>query len=96
VTSGYLPHRAETTAPSFAVPPGTCDCHAPIFGPASHFLFPESASYAPPDPSQAIVAAGARFISAGTNAGFLPVGARSRAKELQTRAVKAATPEQTR
>lgn len=39
----------DTRAPAFAVPPGSCDCHAHIFGPRDRFPFSPERSYTPED-----------------------------------------------
>jgi predicted TIM-barrel fold metal-dependent hydrolase len=38
------PHR-----PDFKLPPGTCDAHCHVFGPASRFPYAENRRYTPPD-----------------------------------------------
>lgn len=47
----------DTRAPDFAAPPGACDAHCHVFGPAAKFPFAEGRSYTPPDaPYEAHVA----------------------------------------
>ncbi len=48
----YLRQRDTTSAPTIKAPPGACDCHAHIFGPATRFGFAEGRSYTPPDASR--------------------------------------------
>ena len=39
----------DTGKPSFAPPPGACDAHCHVFGPASRFPYAEGRAYTPPD-----------------------------------------------
>ena len=39
----------NTKTPSFVAPPGACDSHCHVFGPAAKFPFAEGRSYTPPD-----------------------------------------------
>ncbi|MEE8445450.1 MAG: amidohydrolase family protein, partial [Alphaproteobacteria bacterium] len=39
----------DTKKPNFTAPPGACDSHCHIFGPAARFPFAEGRSYTPPD-----------------------------------------------
>jgi predicted TIM-barrel fold metal-dependent hydrolase len=43
----YLKQRDRTRAPSFAVPPNACDCHAHIFGDPARFPFIAERNYTP-------------------------------------------------
>ncbi len=40
-------------APGFDVPPGACDCHAHVFGPAEKYPYFSGRNYTPPDASLA-------------------------------------------
>ena len=40
---------AETRAPKFALPPGSCDTHAHVFGPQSRYAYDPKRRYTPPD-----------------------------------------------
>jgi 2-pyrone-4,6-dicarboxylate lactonase len=40
---------AVAKRPDLATPPGACDCHAHIFGPADRFPYTEGRGYTPPD-----------------------------------------------
>ncbi|RTL67556.1 MAG: amidohydrolase, partial [Hyphomicrobiales bacterium] len=39
----------EPSRPAVAPPPGACDCHAHVFGPADRFPYAADRSYTPPD-----------------------------------------------
>ena len=39
----------DTRKPSFAPPPGACDAHCHVFGPAPRFPYAEGRAYTPPD-----------------------------------------------
>ena len=39
----------DTKMPGFTPPPGACDAHCHVFGPAARFPFAETRSYTPPD-----------------------------------------------
>jgi len=39
----------NTIKPNFTAPPGACDAHCHVFGPAAKFPFAEGRSYTPPD-----------------------------------------------
>jgi 2-pyrone-4,6-dicarboxylate lactonase len=39
----------DTKMPNFVAPPGACDAHCHVFGPAAKFPFAEGRSYTPPD-----------------------------------------------
>jgi predicted TIM-barrel fold metal-dependent hydrolase len=43
-----LPPR-EVTRPKVPLPPGACDTHAHVFGPADRFAYADDRSYTPPD-----------------------------------------------
>jgi predicted TIM-barrel fold metal-dependent hydrolase len=40
---------ADTRPPKWKMPPGSCDCHAHVFGPQTRFPYLPDASYIPPD-----------------------------------------------
>lgn len=47
-----LPGPAQhTRKPRYALPQGSCDCHAHVFGPQSRFPYLPNAAYIPPDAS---------------------------------------------
>lgn len=46
---GCLPPDPNPTIPSLALPPGACDAHCHVFGPASKFPYAADRSYTPPD-----------------------------------------------
>ncbi len=39
----------EPRRPALALPPGSCDCHSHVFGPAARFPYAPTRSYTPPD-----------------------------------------------
>src|SRR3954471_13095082 len=39
----------KTRTPAWTMPPGSCDCHAHVFGPQARFPYLPDASYIPPD-----------------------------------------------
>jgi len=39
----------EPRRPALALPPGSCDCHSHVFGPAARFPYASTRSYTPPD-----------------------------------------------
>ncbi len=43
------PPPRDPTPPKIALPPGACDTHAHVFGPAAQFLYADDRSYTPPD-----------------------------------------------
>jgi len=43
------PPPREPSPPKIALPPGACDTHAHVFGPASRFPYTPDRSYTPPD-----------------------------------------------
>jgi predicted TIM-barrel fold metal-dependent hydrolase len=43
------PPDPDPVAPSWALPPGACDAHCHVFGPASKFPYAADRSYTPPD-----------------------------------------------
>lgn len=45
---GPDPH---TRKPRYSLPPGSCDCHAHVFGPQNRFPYLPNAAYIPPDAS---------------------------------------------
>jgi 2-pyrone-4,6-dicarboxylate lactonase len=44
-----LPPDPEPAKPSIALPPGACDAHCHVFGPAARFPYAPDRSYTPPD-----------------------------------------------
>jgi predicted TIM-barrel fold metal-dependent hydrolase len=44
-------HGVTHTRPAFAPPPGACDCHTHVFGPASAYPYWAGRAYTPPDAS---------------------------------------------
>src|ERR1700743_341216 len=44
-----LPPDPHPVKPSFALPPGACDAHCHVFGPAAKFPYAADRSYTPPD-----------------------------------------------
>jgi predicted TIM-barrel fold metal-dependent hydrolase len=40
---------ASPKTPRLALPPGSCDCHAHVFGPASQYPYIDNRTYTPPD-----------------------------------------------
>ncbi|WP_111827047.1 amidohydrolase family protein [Achromobacter sp. HZ01] len=56
------PPLASPSRPSHALPPGACDAHCHVFGPAAVFPYAEGRSYTPPDaPYEAMAALHARL-----------------------------------
>jgi predicted TIM-barrel fold metal-dependent hydrolase len=51
VTTLCQPPRPVTRRPAVIAPPGACDCHAHVFGPAARFPYAEPRGYTPPDAS---------------------------------------------
>ena len=52
----------DTRIPAFKMPPGACDSHCHVFGPAARFPFSDDRSYTPPDaPKEALAALHARL-----------------------------------
>jgi 2-pyrone-4,6-dicarboxylate lactonase len=50
VTKPTIPGPIQhTTHPRFKFPPGSCDCHAHIFGPQSRYTYDPKRRYTPPD-----------------------------------------------
>ena len=43
------PPDSDTRTPSFNMPPGACDAHCHVFGPADVFPYAETRKYTPPD-----------------------------------------------
>ena len=43
------PPPREPSRPKAALPPGACDTHAHVFGPAARFAYADDRSYTPPD-----------------------------------------------
>ncbi len=51
------PPHPSPRKPAFALPPGACDAHCHVFGPASRFPYAENRRYTPPDaPAQRLAA----------------------------------------
>lgn len=48
----YLRQRDRTSTPASPAPPGSCDCHAHVFGPAHRYPFAAGRSYTPPEASR--------------------------------------------
>lgn len=48
----YLRQRDRTGPPAHPAPPGSCDCHAHIFGPEAAYPYADGRSYTPPDASR--------------------------------------------
>lgn len=46
-----LPPDANPIKPGHVLPPGSCDAHCHVFGPASRFPYADDRSYTPPDAS---------------------------------------------
>ncbi|HTU65297.1 MAG TPA: amidohydrolase family protein [Steroidobacteraceae bacterium] len=46
---GCLPPDPDPVVPSIVLPPGACDAHCHVFGPASRFPYARDRSYTPPD-----------------------------------------------
>jgi predicted TIM-barrel fold metal-dependent hydrolase len=44
---GYLPYKAEVSAPARPIPPGACDCHFHVFESGSVYPLAEPRSYTP-------------------------------------------------
>ena len=49
ITPGYLAFHPNPKKPDQALPPGSCDAHCHVFGPASVFPFAASSTYKPVD-----------------------------------------------
>ena len=54
IQPGFLAHRRK---PRFRLPPGTCDAHCHVFGPASKFPYAASRRYTPADAPKELLAA---------------------------------------
>jgi len=48
---GCQPYNPDPGKPRLAIPPGSCDCHAHIFGPPDKYPFTPNRSYTPPEAS---------------------------------------------
>ena len=55
--SDCRPPLASPSRPRYALPPGACDTHCHVFGPADVFPYAEGRSYTPPDAPQSRLAA---------------------------------------
>jgi 2-pyrone-4,6-dicarboxylate lactonase len=56
------PPRAHITTPRFRLPPGACDAHCHVFGPAGQFPYAEQRRYTPSDaPASALFALHAKL-----------------------------------
>ena len=44
-----LPPDPDPVRPSLVLPPGACDAHCHVFGPAAKFPYAPDRSYTPPD-----------------------------------------------
>ena len=44
-----MPRRTDPIEPKFAAPPGACDAHCHVFGPADRFPYAPERRYTPPD-----------------------------------------------
>ncbi len=49
MSSGYLPFHPSPKKPDISLPPGACDSHCHIFGPAARFPFAPERTYTPVD-----------------------------------------------
>jgi 2-pyrone-4,6-dicarboxylate lactonase len=49
VTADYLPFHSSPKKPDIALPPGACDAHCHVFGPAARFPFAPERTYTPVD-----------------------------------------------
>ena len=49
VTPGYLAFHPNPKKPEHALPPGACDAHCHVFGPAARFPFASTSTYVPVD-----------------------------------------------
>ena len=58
----YLPRREVARTPDIPLPPGACDAHCHVFGPAHRFAFAASRAYTPDDaPVEALLDMHARL-----------------------------------
>lgn len=58
---GCQPYNPDPGKPRLKIPPGSCDCHAHIFGPQNKYPYTPNRSYTPPDAS---IAAYRRMLAA--------------------------------
>jgi predicted TIM-barrel fold metal-dependent hydrolase len=50
---GCQPYNPDPGKPQLQIPPGSCDCHAHIFGPQDRYPYTRNRSYTPPEASTA-------------------------------------------
>jgi predicted TIM-barrel fold metal-dependent hydrolase len=58
---GCQPYNPDPGKPRLSIPPGSCDCHAHIFGPQDQYPYTPNRSYTPPEAS---IAAYRRMLAA--------------------------------
>jgi len=57
-----LPPDPNPTQPNYVLPPGACDAHCHVFGPAAKFPYAPNRSYTPPDAPKEMLAALHKFL----------------------------------
>lgn len=62
VTPGYLPFHPNPKKLNVVLPPGACDSHCHVFGPADRFPYSEASSYIPVDAPKEILFRRHRFL----------------------------------